>query len=94
MIKWYGANVSSCSTPATMSKLSVSPSGEEAFTFVFLYCIIMAAMVSLGKLYTRSICSIFPQCMESNTLEKSTNNIVASGFYARTPSRIRQIVKI
>ena len=29
MIKRYGATVSPCSTPATMSKYSVSPSGER-----------------------------------------------------------------
>ena len=32
--------------------------------------------------------------MESKALEKSTNNIVASRFFANTPSRIRRIVKI
>ena len=37
MIKRYGANVSPCSTPTTMSKSSVSPSGEHTFTLVFLY---------------------------------------------------------
>ena len=31
MIKRYGASVSPCSTPATMSKYSVSPSGERTF---------------------------------------------------------------
>ena len=36
MIKRYGASVSPCSTPETMSKHSVSPSGERTFTFVFL----------------------------------------------------------
>ena len=51
MIKWYGAIVSHCSTPATTSKWSVSPCGERTFTFVFLYSIIMAATVSLGRLY-------------------------------------------
>ena len=29
MIKRYGGSVSPCSTPATMSKYSVSPSGEQ-----------------------------------------------------------------
>ena len=54
----------------------------------------MAATVSLGEgAWTRSICSIFPQCMESNAEEKSTNNIVASRIFAST-SRIRRIVKI
>ena len=35
-----------------------------------------------------SICSIFPLCMKSKALEKSTNNIVASRIFARTPSKI------
>ena len=43
MIKRYGANLSLCSTPATVSNYSVSPSVERTFTFVFLYSIIMAA---------------------------------------------------
>ena len=32
MIKRYGASVSPCRTPATMSKYSVSPSGDRNFT--------------------------------------------------------------
>ena len=36
----------------------------------------------------------FPLWMESKALVKSTNNIVASRFFARTPSRIQRIVKI
>ena len=32
--------------------------------------------------------------MESKALEKSTNNIAVLSFFARTPSRIRRIVKI
>ena len=35
IINRYGTNVSPCSTPATMSKKSVSPSGVQTFTFVF-----------------------------------------------------------
>ena len=54
----------------------------------------MAAPVSFGRPSVRSICSIFPLCMESNTVEKLTNNIVASKFFACTCSRIRRIVKI
>ena len=50
------------------------------FTFVFLYILIRAATVSLGRFLAISICSIFPLCMESNALEKSTNNIVAFKF--------------
>ena len=54
----------------------------------------MAATLSLDGPSVSSICSIFPLCLESNVLAKSTNNIVASRFFALTPSRIRQIVKI
>ena len=92
MIKRYGANVSHCSTPAKMSKQSVSPSGEQ--TFVFLYSLIIAAIVSFGRPQASSICSIFPLCMGSKALERSTNNIVASMFFAYTLSRIRWIVKV
>ena len=42
----------------------------------------------------RSICSIISLCMESKALEKSTNNIVVSRFFAHTLSRMRRIVKI
>ena len=93
MIKSYEANVSLGSTPATMSKSSVCLSGELTFTFMFLYSIIMAATVFLGRPLASSICSIFPLCMESKALENSINNIVASRFFASTP-RIRRIVKI
>ena len=57
---------------------SLSPSEERSFTFVFLYSIIMAVNVSLDRPQASCICSIFPLCMESKALEKSTNNIVAS----------------
>ena len=72
-----------------MSKKSVSPSGEQTFTFVFLYSI-MAATVSLGETIGQKY---LPQYMESNTLEKSTSKSVTSSFFARTPN-IRRIVKI
>ena len=36
MIKRYGASVTPCNTHATMSKYSVSPSGDRTFTLVFL----------------------------------------------------------
>ena len=54
----------------------------------------MAATVSLGRPYARSICSIFHLCMESNSSEKSMNMSVASRFFVRTPSMIRQIDRI
>ena len=43
----------------------------------------MAVTVSFGRLLASSICSIFPQCMESNTLEKFINKSVNSRFLAR-----------
>ena len=47
-----------------------------------------------GRPYASRICSIFPLWMESKVLVKSTNSIVACRLFARTPSRIIQIVNI
>ena len=66
------ANVSPCKTPVIMSK-SMSPFGERTISFVFLSSIIIAVTVALGRPNTRSICPIFPLCIESNTMEKFTN---------------------
>ena len=44
----------------------------------------MAVTVSLRRPKARSICSIFPLCMESNALEKSPNKSVAAKSFART----------
>ena len=49
---------------------------------------------SLGRPYTSGICSIFPLSKESNVLEKSTNNSVASRFFGHTPLRIQRLVRI
>ena len=79
IINRYGANVSPCWTPTTMSKLSVSQSSEWTFTFVYLYSIIIA--FKFVYLYSIIIAAtVFLLCMELNALEKSTNNIVASRF--------------
>ena len=72
----------------------MSPSGEQTFTLAFLYDIFMAATVSLSRPKASGIFSIFPRLMETKALGKSTDNVVASRFFARTPSRIRQIVKL
>ena len=48
--------MSPCSTPATMSKYSVSPSGDSTFTLVFLQRIVIATKVSLGMPYASRIC--------------------------------------
>ena len=76
-----GANISSYRTPTTMSKKSLSLSSEWTLTFVLLLSIIMAVTVSLGRTFAISIYSIFPLCMESNILEKSTNKSVSSKFF-------------
>ena len=54
----------------------------------------MAATVSFGKPYASRIYTIFPLRIESKALVKSTNSIVACRSFARTPSRILQIVNI
>ena len=90
----YGVNVSSCRTSTTMSKKSVSPSGERTFYLHFFIEIIMAATVSLGRPYSRSICSILPLCIESNSLKKSTNKAITTRFFARTPFKFQLIVRI
>ena len=75
----YVASVPPCSSPATMSNKFVSSSGER--TFIIKYSIIMAATISLGKAKAKRTCLIFPMCIESNTLEKSSNKFVASRFF-------------
>ena len=77
-----------------MLKKSVSPSGKLTIAFMFFYFTITAVAVSLRRLYTNSICSIFPLCIESNALEKSTNCSVVSKCFARIPLMIQRIVKI
>ena len=47
-----------------------------------------------GRPYASRICSIFPLCMESKALVKSTNSNVACRFFVRTPSRIVRMVNI
>ena len=37
---------------------------------------------------------IFPLCMESNAIEKSTNKCVASRFFVPTPCTVPRIVRI
>ena len=59
-------------------------SGERTFTLVFLQRIIIAATVSFGRPYASRICSIFPLCMESKALVKSTEGflpVCLQGFY-------------
>ena len=86
--------MSSCDTPAIMSKNSVSPSGDLTKARVFLYIIIIAFIISLGIPYASSICSIFDRSMESNAFEKSTKMITAGSCFCFTPSIIRLNVNI
>ena len=56
----------------------------------FLWCFCIALLLRqpfffLWRPYTMNICSIFPLRMESNALDKSTNNSVASRI-SRNPS--------
>ena len=53
----------------------------------------MTVTVYLRKLSARSLCTIFFLRMESNALEKSTNNSVASKYLART-SMFQRIFRI
>ena len=96
--------MSHCSTPATMQKQSVFPSVERTFTFVFYTASLWLLLFLWGdrrlELFALSFLSlwnqmpIFPLSMESNALDKFTNNRVSSDFFARTLSNIRRIVKI
>ncbi len=54
MIKRYGASVSPCSTPATMSKYSVSPSGECTFNKSRTDCP-MNGLCNLGNVVYQAI---------------------------------------
>ena len=47
MIKVSGASVSPCSTPATMSKYSVFPSGERTFSLAFGVSVYIYIYISL-----------------------------------------------
>ena len=82
MINIYDTYASSCKIPVTILKNSVSPFSEQ--TCIFLWIIIIAVTVSLGRPNANSICAIFSLYIESNALEKSTNKSVASRFFACT----------
>ena len=56
----------------TVTKKSVSPSGERTIAFEFVYSIGIVETVSLERQRENSICSIFLLCMKMNVLEKST----------------------
>ena len=55
IINRYRANLFLCRTPATMSKKSVSPSGERNLIFILLLSIIMAVTVFWKPLAVREI---------------------------------------
>ena len=69
------------STPAIMSKNSVSPLGDLTKDWVLLYIIVIAFVSSLGIPDASSICSIFDRPMESNAFEKSTKMITAGSCF-------------
>ena len=83
----YVADVHPGKISAKMAQKSRSPSGEWTISFVFLLSIIIAVTVSLERPYARSICPIFLLCIESNALEKSTYNSVASRFFLHARHR-------
>ena len=49
---------------------------------------------AVGIFYSSIRLDSFPLCIVSNSSKRSTNNRVASRFFARTSSRNRQIVRI
>ena len=65
---------------SSMTKTSVSPSGEWTFTLVFLLSIIIAVMGFFDGSNTSSLWSIFSLYIELNASEKSTNRCVALRF--------------
>ena len=62
---------------------------REPLFFAFLYSIIIATTVSLGKSFPQTNFSIFPLCMDSNALEKSPYKFITSKFLARTHTMIK-----
>ena len=78
-MNWYGVNLSHCRAPATMSKKSAFLSGEWTFAFVLKHHYSVNNFFRETR-YVRSICFIFPLCIESNALEKSSNKSVATRF--------------
>ena len=79
MINRYGANVSPCTTPATMSKQSVSRSGEQ-ICFFLLSCFHIAVLWLRRFLWVGRRREVFaPSSLESNALE-SINNSIAVRF--------------
>ena len=76
MINRDGANVSPCKTPAAKK-----PNVALCEQTIALLSIIIVVTVSFRRPYAGSICSIFPLCIKSNALEKSTNKSVALRFF-------------
>ena len=65
----------------------MSPSGKWTIAFVFFLSIIRVVTISLERPFANCICSLFPLCMETNALQKSMKNSVASTF-SLTPSML------
>ena len=87
IINRLGAYVLPCRTPATIPKKSMSPSSEQTDFQIFIkHHYGSNSYFGEEGLYAKSIYSIFPLCMESNVLEKFTNNSIVLRFFARPPS--------
>ena len=87
IINRYGANVSPCSTPATMSKKSVSPSRE------LLSCFYIESLWLRQFLWGDVFAPSF-LCVWSQMPWISLQIIVSLRFFAWIPSHIWRIVKI
>ena len=84
--------MSSCSTPAEMSKYSVSPSGVLTQGLVSVCNILMVSTRRSGVLYRGSILNMVSRQVESNAFLKSTKYIVISllWFLISLMIRLRQ----
>ena len=78
MINSYGANVSTCNTPARILKVSVSPSGVMTVTVVSSYIMLIAVTNSSCIPKAFSIVRIVPLCIVSKAFLKSMNISIAS----------------
>ena len=89
-----GCSLKTCQKRWMMGRGGERGSGISVLVARMMVMMIIAVTVSLGRPCTKSNYFIFPLCMESNALEKSTNKCVTSKFFALTLSMIRRIVRI
>ena len=77
-----------------LSKKSVPPLDKQTIIFVFSYSIIIEVTGCLGSTRTRSICRIFPLCMELNAWRNlQTYCIKMFCTYSFDVSTIRQTLR-